>query len=469
MVRYLSTTDYGALAYGLALAGSLHIFLDLGLRETTTRFVSIYHEKHEYAKLFGAILLAIGTILLIAAGLILGFFLLPASVTRQLVNDSNSLYLLSVLIFLAPVEALDELFMGLLASFARPRSIFFRRHVLGPGLKLCVVLLMLVWQRDVLFLAYGYLAASVFGVLTYVWLLVRLLHRQGLFQHCRLATLQVPVQETFAFALTLYGSHLLTMAMNSANVFILGYFHDTTEVAFFRVVLPAAHLNIMVMRNFGLLFLPMAARAFATGKHDEVRQLYVQTAGWMALVTFPIFATTFALAQPLTTLLYGARYESSGVILAWLALGYYFRVVLGFNELTLKALGKLRSIITIDATAALITVAVNVVLISRYGALGAAISTAGSMIIHNILRQVGLQWALEFSIFDRQYVSFYLIFAAGVLSLFGIQFLNGNSFVAVPLAVLVTVVMFVLTQKKLQVAETFPEVRKLPLLGRLFV
>lgn len=100
MVRYLSTTDYGALAYGLALTASLQIFMTFGLRETVTRSVAIYHEKQEYAKVLGSLLLAIGTILVIGFGTVFGFLFLPYSITSQLIKDQQPIYLLSALIFL---------------------------------------------------------------------------------------------------------------------------------------------------------------------------------------------------------------------------------------------------------------------------------------------------------------------------------------------------------------------------------
>ena len=56
--------------------------------------------------------------------------------------------LLLILIGLAPMQALDDLIAAMFAIFASPRSIFFRKYVLAPGLKLSVVLLLIVMQSE---------------------------------------------------------------------------------------------------------------------------------------------------------------------------------------------------------------------------------------------------------------------------------------------------------------------------------
>src|SRR5215471_4822662 len=52
MVRYLSTSEYGALAYALAIVAFLQPLATLGLQEALSRFVPLYQEDREYGKVF---------------------------------------------------------------------------------------------------------------------------------------------------------------------------------------------------------------------------------------------------------------------------------------------------------------------------------------------------------------------------------------------------------------------------------
>jgi O-antigen/teichoic acid export membrane protein len=470
IVRYLSTQDYGALAYALAAVSFFEGLSTLGLKRGVSRFAPIYHEHRDLQRLFGLIALAIGTTLLMGAIIIGGLYAFPDTLAR-LVNSGGGrppLDLLLVLIFLVPVEALDGLLIGLFASFARPGAIFFRKHVLGPGLKLAVVVLLVAFRADVLFLAWGYLAASSLGVLLYGWVLVRFLRRDRTLAHFDPRRLELPIREVFAFTIPALTSDLVGLTMNAATTLFLGYFHDTVQVAMYRVVLPAAHVNSLVNLSFSLLYTPLAARLFARQDHAGINTLYWRTAIWMAVLSFPIFALTFSLAKPITVLLYGARYESSWPILQLLSLGYFFNVALGFNGLTLKVLGKLRYVVIINAAAVLANLVLSLVLVPRYGALGAGIATAGALIFHNILKQAGLRLVAGLSIFEWQYLSFYMILAAAAAGLLLVQrFVIPSLWVTVPIAALVSLLVLALTREKLRVEETFPELLRLPGIGHL--
>jgi hypothetical protein len=173
VVRYFSTSDYGAWAYALSVVALCQSFSSIGLDRAVTRFIPIYHEKQEYEKLFGTILLVLGSILVAGIVIVGALHFWPEQMARLINEQGNALGLLLIMIFLVPVEALDGVLIGLFASFSSPRAIFFRRYVLGPGLKLAVVVLLIALGSEVTFLAYGYLAASAVGVLIYSWVLFR--------------------------------------------------------------------------------------------------------------------------------------------------------------------------------------------------------------------------------------------------------------------------------------------------------
>lgn len=462
IVRHLTKGEYGAWAYALAVVAFCHGFVALGLDRAITRFLPIYHEKSEYHKLFGTVVLVVGSTLLAGFALVAVFYLFPEQLARLINEKQQPIALLYIMIFLVPVEALDALLIGLFAAFGNSRAIFFRRYVLGPTLKLTVVLLLILRGSEVTFLAFGYLLASLLGVAIYSWELVRMFRREGLFEKLRLSGVAIPAREVLAFTIPLMTSDLVTVLMHSSDALLLGYFWGLEQVALFRVVLPAAMLNQLVMRSFALLYTPAAARLFAKADHRGINELYWRTTLWMAVLSFPIFAVTFSLATPLTVFLYGERYAESGIILALLSLGYYFNVALGFNGLTLKVLGKLRYVVTINVLAALTNIFVNLLFIPRYGALGAAIGTAGTMIVHNVLKQAGLRLASGVSLFEKTYLTFYLTVAAGAAALLIARLLwSGNIFFWLVLAAAVSLAVLFACRSNLKIAETFPEIRRL--------
>lgn len=467
-VRYLTKQDFGAFSYGLSVASMGASIVLFGLDKAVSRFVPIYQERGRIARVFGALILMIGSIIGLGLALVMLVFGLQSVLLDTIVSDPLSLSLLLILIALAPVQALDSLFQGVLAVFASPSAIFFRRYLLGPGLKLGAVLLVLLVQGDVFLLAFGYLIGGLLGTVVYVAMIIQLLRESGLLARFNPRQVDWPVRETFSFSIPLLTTDVVYILRSSAIVVLLEFFRGTRDVAEFKAVIPLAGLSLVVMQSFKFLYTPLAARLFAHDERSGINDLYWRTAIWIAVFTFPIFAMTFALAKPLTVLIFGARYAQSGVILALLSLGNYFNAAVGFNSYTLRVYGKVRYIVVIDVVAALIGLGLSLWLISDYGALGAAIGTCLALIIHNLLNHVGLLFGTGIDLFQWQYIKVYasIIIASGGLLLFQNIF-NPSIIVSGGLLLLISLFIIRLNRAELNVEEMFPEVRRVPLLRPL--
>jgi O-antigen/teichoic acid export membrane protein len=468
-VRYLSKGDYGAFAYALGIASMGSTVLLMGLGKAVPRFVPIYHERGDYARAFGAIALAAGTIWGLGVSLVVLTFGLRDVISGSLISDPQALSLLLILIALCPISAFDTLLQKVVAVFASARAIFFRRHVLGPGLKLAIVLLVVLLAGDVQVLAYGYLVGGLVGVSLYITILIRVWRKQGMLEHMHPRKLKLPARELFGFSLPLLSSDLPVLLRGAGAIILLEFFHSTVAVAEYRAVLPVAGLNMVVFESFAFLFVPVASRMFARDDAEGINDLYWNTSLWITVLTFPVFAVTCSLAAPVTILLFGAEYANAGTLLSVLALGFYFNAALGFNAKTLRVYGKVRHIVIIDLIAAAAFVALGLLLIPAYGALGAALATMASMILHNIFNHLGL-WlgGTGVRLLEWRFVSVYLIASFLMLVLLLVQRLAAPPVpVGFALAALMSLILIRMTRRMVNVEVTFPELLRIPILRRL--
>lgn len=76
IVRYLTKSDYGAFAYALSIAALGETITTFGLDRSIARFAPIYHEREDYPKMAGTIVMALGTVLLLGTSIIVTFFAL---------------------------------------------------------------------------------------------------------------------------------------------------------------------------------------------------------------------------------------------------------------------------------------------------------------------------------------------------------------------------------------------------------
>jgi O-antigen/teichoic acid export membrane protein len=467
IVRYLGKSEFGAFAYAMSLVTTASTVITLGLDRGITRFVSIYDEQGAFNKLYGTIALQLGTIASLGLASVILVLGLQGWLGDSVIGDRQAVSVLVVLIVLAPIQAYDSLMVGLFAVFARPRAIFFRRHVLTPVMRLVVAALLLLGGGGPRFLAAGYVVTGLLGCGLYTYLLYGMFKERGLIDRLRETKLSYPLREVFGFTLPLLASDGLFIVLNTADAVMLGRYGGNADVAAYRVIVPPAKMNQLVLTTFGLLFTPLAARMFARGDRAAISHLYWQTAVWVAVFSFPMFALTFSLSTPLTVLLFGERYESSGTYLALLAAGYYVSAATGFNSTTLKVVGRLKYILLVSLGAAVLNLVLNILLVPAHGPLGAAIAGAATLIVYNVLNQLGLSTA-GIERFSLRYTRVYVVIIAGAVGLFVLQSaFDPPLAVGVLAAGVVSLLVFRAARRQLEIADTFPEVLRFPLVGRL--
>ena len=468
-VRYLSKSDYGAFAYALGVAAMGTTAALFGFQKSVPRFIPIYQERGEFRKMFGAVALAVLTIVGLGLSLVLLLHGFQGVLLGRVVGDPLSLALLLILITLAPIDALDYLLIGLLATFASPRAIFFRRHILGPTLRLAAVLLVLATAGHVHQLAYGYVAGGIIGVATYVAVLVGALQKQGLLQRLRADGLELPAKDVFSYSLPLFTSEILVMLKTGLAVVLLEFLQSTVAVADYKAVLPLARLNVMVMQSFSLLFIPVAARMFARGEREGINDLFWQTATWIAVLSFPFMAVTTTLAQPLTLLLFGSRYAGSAQVLAVLSVGFYVHAALGTNTATLGVCGRVRYLVVTDVLTAVFGVGMLLWLIPRHGALGAAVASSATLILNNLLHHLGfLGGRVGVRLVEPRHLRVYAVIAVAAASLVLVGVLLAPPlYLGIPLAAAASFVVLRSARGVLDAGSTFPELLRIPLLRRI--
>jgi O-antigen/teichoic acid export membrane protein len=189
---------------------------------------------------------------------------------------------------------------------------------------------------------------------------------------------------------------------------------------------------------------------------------------WVSVLSFPLFALSFTASVPLTVLLFGERYAAAAPILTLLAASQFFEAAAGFNAETLRVNGKIRWLIAANIIGVAVLVGVSVVLIPSMGALGAGIGTAVGQLSYTILKQAFVRVAVGVDSVDREHSEFYLTMGWVCAILVGVRLLTpDNLLIIVPAMLAGTAAVFMSARRSLSITETFPELGRVPLLGKI--
>lgn len=463
IVRALTKAEYGGFAYALALASAGRTLLSLGQGKLLSRFMASYEEQRDYNRMFGAMFLAAGTIAVTSTLTMASLFLFSSTLIGSAVDGPDAVRVVLILALVAPLEALDQVFVSLFAVFSNTRTIFFRKFLLTPLLRLAVVILLVVTGASVTFLALGYVIAGILGMGIYIAVLVRVLRERGLLKELRPRQIIMPYRAVFGFSFPLITGELVLLSLNTGGVMILAYFQSVVEVAGYRAVFNGARLNTAILTAFTTLFLPMAARLFARSDIEGLRRTYWHNALFVAVLTFPIFALTGPLAPQTTVLLFGARYADSSTILSLLAVGYYFNVMLGFNAFTLQVCGRIRYLVGVNVFVAVLNLGISFLLVQPFAAVGVAAANCIALIAQNTLNQFALRKSIDTGFIARRYIRSYLLIAVLAAALWLFELLvEPGLLLSLSAAAAASAGLIIASRKPMELGETFPELTKVP-------
>lgn len=462
VVRYLSKSAYGAFAYAVAVANLLTVCVGLGLEQAVQRFAAMYDEQGRPERLAGALLLDVGTVVVLGTVAVVGTWSLQGHLVGHLVSDPQAVSLLVVLALLAPLQALDSLSMNLFAVYARPTAIFWRRYVLAPSLKVAVAALVVLGGGSVEALAWGYVAATAAGLAVYGRVLLGVLRERGVLG-LPLASVDFPVRELFSFTLRAVTADLVVVLLFASDAMIVGALGTSSQVALLQAVQPLANGNLLVFYALIPMFIPQATRLFARQDRVGLRQAYARSTLWILVATFPVAALTVPLATPVTTALFGEQYRSAGPILALLATGQYLLAVFGLTGLTCKACAELRLLAQANVAVAFLNVGVNIALVPHFGPLGAAAGTTSCIALLSVLKCVAFRRATGVPPVEAALLRSLATIGLVVAALGTWSALAGPSvLVAVPVAALASLVVLAASWRQLEVDKVFPEIRRGP-------
>ena len=460
IARHLGQTEFGAFAFAFAAAGLGQVAITLGLHRGVTRFLTADLEAGNHARLLGTILLNVVVIVGLGAVLVAFVALAQNGLTGAGLLEPGAVGLLLILILLAPIDALDDLLISLYAIFDDPGAIFVRRYVLAPVLRLAVALLVVMAGGGAIDLAVGYIVASIFGLGLYGALFLQLLSRRGIIRSFGRQPLVVPAREVLGASVPLLSTDAIWLLINTFPIFVLTAASGLAEVAAYQVIRPAAALNLLVATSFHVLYLPLATRLANRGDKSGANELYWRTTIWVAVLTFPVFVATFALATPLTELAFGERYESSGAYLSVLAVGYIVHAALGFNSTTLAAHGRHRTVAIANGLTAAISVTAALLLIPIAGALGAALASTVTLLAQNALLQIGLRRQVGVELVHRDAIRVYLSIALTAGVLFAIETFGAIGLWNFVLAVIAWPVVLFQARHAMQLGTVFPGIHR---------
>ncbi|MBO8175043.1 MAG: flippase [Thermococcus sp.] len=397
IARYFSTAEYGVFNLALTVLNIALVIATLGFQNALPREVAFYKEREpsRVRDLISTALVIVAVNSLIWTAILF----LEAGNISQVFKDARLVYALRIVVFALPFWALTFVIISISRGFGRVREQVYFQNILYPILWLILVLSLAIFNLPF---------ASIF----YVYLLTQFLTFFALFfEAYRINLIKLNFsfdlklgKKLVAFSLPLMFVGILNFLMTWTDTLMLGYYKSSEVVGLYTAASPLARLIPIFLNSAGILYAPIVTSLYAQGKINEMKRTYQILTKWIFLLTLPIFSVMFLFPEATILFIFGGKYVSAASALQILALGSMFHTFLGLNGLSLVVIGQPKLNMIGDTFAVIFNVVLNVLLIPKYGMIGAAVATSVSYFVANVFRSFWLYQRTRIHPFSWNYV-----------------------------------------------------------------
>lgn len=187
---------------------------------------------------------------------------------------------------------------------------------------------------------------------------------------------------------------LVKVFSNWTGTFVLGVFASTEDVGVYGVALRVALLTTFVLTAVNSIVAPKFAELYEERDTKTLGKLARDTASVLALVAFP-FLVLFVFFPGWILNFFGDDFVRGGTALTILAIGNFINVATGSVGRLLIMTGYEKLVQYNVFGAVLLNILLSLILIPRLGITGAALATATTFVIQNLISVWLVYWKLS--------------------------------------------------------------------------
>jgi len=395
LAREMGATGYGAYSYAIAWTTLMGVVANLGFQQVIIRDTSAYLQLRDSGRQLGLMRFSFKWIL--AASLLSIVAALVPALFQFWSSQSRELQILGPAFILVPLNALSVWASALQLGHSR----VWRAQiptVVSPLLFLATVLTFIVWSGrkiDAVCVIYMQIVATA-ATLGYA-----------------LVTLRDTLAPEIASAAPVYESArwlsgaiklVLVASMNllnlNADILLLGAIVGPAAAGIYKVATRGADLVMYAAIVISFPLAPIIARFHAAGDRARLRRAVTLSTRVAALIALPV-ATGLIFFGDRFLALFGEGFQQGRSALAILSISQLVNAATGpVGPIMIMAGYETRTAIAVTI-GAVTNIVLNLMLIPRYGILGAAVATTTSMMLWNgmLVFQVWSKLAIDPTIF----------------------------------------------------------------------
>lgn len=383
LTRFVGVEFVGIYSLANAITRFIEVIGKAGLDRGILRFVSMQSVSARSDEIHRDISSAIKMAIVFSFLIMLIQIMLAGWLAFVLFNGGSLLkYVLLANAIALPFSILTLILASASQGFKLLKYKVLITNIIGPATMVLTVLAARIFESANIIIMLPLLVSSIVSALTAIHLMQRLSH----------ISIRSVVQSKFnkellRFSYPLMFVTIIGTLMHWMDVIMLGYFTDSTTVGLYYPAARTAGLMRSILLAFMSIFAPMLSEMYSNGRTNEMSKLYKLITRWIITLAVPLALVLFMFPGKIM-LLFGSEYLASTSILVILSLAAVIQVVVGAGGPTLTMTGHPKINLLNSTVLLIVNASLNITLIPRIGASGAAWATCVSMVVLGMLRSI---------------------------------------------------------------------------------
>lgn len=380
IARGVGPDAYGQLSLAIMVTGIASTLAYLALGNGLQKFIPEFRTQNDEGKIKGAVLSVLGTTFFLSVLMTAAVFFGAEFIALTFFDSPSLTPLLKIMSFTILLGNLSNTFFDTTIGFNKIIYKTATVRIIQNVIQLAATAGLLILGYQVASAAWGWLAGTAIAALLGVYFMER---KTGPIIFSKVKA-DYQYSKLLKFSSPLLLSGLIGTIMGWADTAFLGYYMADTQVGLYNAALPTAMLILLPHKAIGSL----AISSFSELKERDGKSiegsLQIATR-WVFSLVFPTFLILLLFSNQALTLLFGSEYRAASIALSILACGYLIDALVGRVGSLLNAKGYTKYILYNNIAALTLNLMLNILLIPIYGIIGAAIATATSTILTNLL------------------------------------------------------------------------------------
>ena len=404
LVRTLGDTGYGVWSIIASLTAYMSL-LDLGVTSAVAKYVSEHRSKSENKSTNEILASAIALLLFVAIVLVAISPFIAAFIGRTYSFDESYASIISTLIVVSAIDmamvVISGALIGAISGLQRYDVLNIIR-ILIALLKAILFYVLLTNGYGLVGMASAALATNVLGAII-MYVFIRRKHKEMSFgfQHANLAT----SKKIIAFSKFTFITMVAGQIIYYSDAFVIGFFMSAAAITYYSIPWSLSEYTSVLLNSVSNTFMPVFSEQHSSGSMDALYDTYISATRLMLVLTNLICVGILTVGGDFIGLWMGEKYQARCTpILMILFAILIFKGPQTVSLALLQGMAKHSRYSLYNLILSFVNLALNIMLVQRYGLLGIAAGTAITQIFFSAV----LSPTMTNRLFGKSIIQYYL-------------------------------------------------------------